>query len=268
MPIYPRTAPGPFRADQIRDGDPYELSNGHAIVCLPGGHRHGNAQSEGSRVLASDPAARGRVGVEVGVAWNDDKNLRAPDIIVADVERAPGWLRSVPPLAVEYADTGQDEAELTAKIAELHAGGTRFVWVVRLTGPLRVDVHNRDEPMRTVGADAELFAPGVLQNPVPVRALVDPTAADAASLRNLLSAYGYQSIAEIRAEGEAKGKAEGRAEGQAEGRAASVLAILDARGIVVTPEQSAAILECRDSARLAGWVRRALTVLSAAELLG
>src|SRR5580658_4213186 len=25
---------GPFRADQIREGDPYELSNGHAIRCM------------------------------------------------------------------------------------------------------------------------------------------------------------------------------------------------------------------------------------------
>jgi hypothetical protein len=127
MPTHPRTAPGPFRAEQFHDGDPYELSDGHAIRCLPGGLRHGSAQIEGGRVLASDPAARGRVGVEVGVAFNDDKNLRAPDVIVADVEPAPGWLRSVPPLALEYADTGQDETELAAKISELHTGGTRYV---------------------------------------------------------------------------------------------------------------------------------------------
>ena len=255
MPTHPRTARGPFRADQLRDGDPYELSDGHAIHCLPGGYRHGGAQAEGSRVLASDPAARARVGVEVGVAWNDDKNLRAPDIIVADVERAPGWLRSVPPLAVEYADTGQDEAELAEKIVEMHAAGTRFVWVVRLTGPLRVEVHTRGEAMRTVGADGELVAPGVLKNPVPVRALVDPDAADATSLRNLLSAHGYDSIAEIKAEGEAKGQAK------------SILAVLSARGITVTTEQSEQIQSCRDSQLLERWLRRAVTAASVAELL-
>jgi hypothetical protein len=34
---YPLRAPGPFQVDQIRDGDPYELSNGHPIQCLPTG---------------------------------------------------------------------------------------------------------------------------------------------------------------------------------------------------------------------------------------
>ncbi len=31
------TSHGPFRAEQIRSGDPYELSDGHAIECMPTG---------------------------------------------------------------------------------------------------------------------------------------------------------------------------------------------------------------------------------------
>ncbi len=31
--------PGPFRADQLKPGDPYELSGGHPIECLPAGVR-------------------------------------------------------------------------------------------------------------------------------------------------------------------------------------------------------------------------------------
>ena len=260
MPPYPRTAPGPFRADQIRDGDEYELSDGHALRCTPAGSRHGSAQLDGGRVLASDPAVRGRIGIDIGIAWNDDKNLRAPDLVVGDFERTPGWLRTVPPLAVEYADTGQDEAELAAKISELHAAGTALIWVVRLTGPLRVEVHARGEPMRTVGADGELLAPGVLQNPVPVRALAYADAADAASLRNLLQAHGYNSIAEI--------QAEGKAEGEADALASSILAVLAVRGISISAGEAGHIRACRDSQRLAQWLRRAVTVTSIAELLG
>jgi hypothetical protein len=250
MPTYPRTAPGPFRADQIRDGDEFELSDGHAVRCLPSGSRHGNAQLDGGRVLASDPAVRGRAGIDIGIAWNDDKNLRAPDLVVGHSERAPGWLRSVPPLAVEYADTGQDEAELAAKISELHAAGTKYIWVVRLTGPLRVDVHTRGEPIRTVGADGELLAPGVLQNPVPVRALVDANAADAASLRNLLQAHGYTSIEEI----------------QAEALARAILTVLATRGISVDDEQAGRIRGCRDMPTFARWLRLAVTASSVGEL--
>lgn len=234
----------------LRDGDDYELSNGHPIRCRSHTAREGSAQVAGGSVLASDPAAQGRVGVHVGVAWNDDKYLRAPDIIVADIERAPGWLRGVPPLAVEYVDVDQDEAELNEKVVDLLAAGTRLVWVVRLTGPLRVEVHTRGEPMRIVGADGELTAPGVLKNPVPVRALVDPDAADATSLRNLLSAHGYDSIAEIKAEGKAD----------------TILELLAIRGVAVRDDQAEQIRGCRDLQQLSEWLRRAATATTAAEL--
>src|SRR5580658_1340141 len=103
--------PGPFRADQIREGDPYELSNGHAIRCMSAGPRHGGANLDGGRVLATDPAVDGSAGVDVGYSFNEGKNLRAPDVSVGNVVREPGWARTAPPLAVEYADRGQDEAE-------------------------------------------------------------------------------------------------------------------------------------------------------------
>ncbi len=263
MPNHPRTGPGPFRAHQLPEGCEYELSDGHPIHCPPNSDRHAHAVLAGGRVLASDPAVRGRAAIDVGIAFNDDKNLRAPDLIVADVERAPGWLRSIPPLAVEYADIGQDEAELAAKISELHTAGTRHIWVVRLTGPLRVEVHTRGEPMRTVDADGELTAPGVLQNPVPVRALVDRDAADAANLRNLLSKHGYSSIAEIHDEA----RTEGRAEGQVDGRIDALLAVLSARGLTPTPEQTAQIHRARDLQTLDQWLRRAVTAATVAELL-
>ena len=46
---------GPFRADQLKSGDPYELSNGHPIECLPSGGRHSKANLTGGLVLGTDP---------------------------------------------------------------------------------------------------------------------------------------------------------------------------------------------------------------------
>ncbi|HEY8379242.1 MAG TPA: hypothetical protein VIK91_22265, partial [Nannocystis sp.] len=166
-----------------------------------------------------------------------------------------------PPLAVEYADNGQDEAELKAKIAELLAGGTRLVWVVRLSGPLRVEVHAPGKPVRVVGADDELTAPGILANPVPVRALVDTNEATVAALRNLLSKYGYRSVEEIEAKNRAAGKAEGRAEGHVEGKVAgkaeALLAVLAARGLIPDDARAAEIRATRDEALLQRWIARA-----------
>ncbi|HEY8376170.1 MAG TPA: Uma2 family endonuclease [Nannocystis sp.] len=255
----PRHAPGPFRASQIREGDPYELSDGHAIRCMTAGGRHARAHSAGDRVLATDPAVRGEVGVDVGITWGEERNLRAPDLAVGKVEPIPGWQRTFPPLAVEYADSGQDEAELQQKIAELLAGGTRLVWVVRLAGPLRVEVYAPGQAVQLYRADDALTAPGILKNPVPVRALVDGAAADAATLRNLLQTYGYESVEEI----ETRKLAEGLSEGLARGLEAT----LAARGLVPDEQQRAVIRACRDPAVLGRWLERATTATSVAAVL-
>ena len=84
----------------------------------------------GGLALATDPAVDS-AGVDTGYAA-DAYTLRAPDLAVGNVPDAPGWVKGAPPLAVEYADTGQDELDLPVKIRELLSAGTRLVWVVRL----------------------------------------------------------------------------------------------------------------------------------------
>ena len=41
---------GPFYAESVREGDPYELSNGHPIECLSGGGRHSQTNLTGGLV--------------------------------------------------------------------------------------------------------------------------------------------------------------------------------------------------------------------------
>lgn len=260
-------APGPHRASQLRDGDPFELSDGHRIACLPAGSRHANANILGGAVLASDPATQGRVGADLGVAFNEDKNLRAPDLAIG-VETGFGWQTTVPPLVVEYASVGQDMAALEQKIAELLAAGTRIVWVIHLVGPLRADIHEQGAAVRTVGADAELVAPGLLENPVTVRALAEPDAALAAVLRNFLQPFGARTIEELRASSKDEGKLEGRLEGKLEERIEVLLESLAEQGLAPSEDELATIRGCRDLARLRRWsvaVRRAASV---ADVLG
>ena len=256
MPSQPRWSDptGPFRADQIHEGDHYELSDGHAIHCMTAGRRHGSAHIVGGAVLSSDPAVLQQAGIDVGITWNDGKNLRAPDIVVGMDLREPGWAREAPPLAVEYADSGQDEAELAQKIAELLAFGTRMIWVVRLTGPLRVEVHEPGVAVRIVHADDELAAPGILQNPVPVRALIDPAAAHEATLRNLLARKGYASLDAVRDEGRDE------ANEQAITVAREALhAQLHARGWDLSPALAARVQACHELPTLLRWLTRAVT---------
>lgn len=108
--------------------------------------------------------------------WNESDG---PFAVGLDLDM-PGWSGKAPPLAIEYAGAGQDEDELARKIGELHGLGTRAIWVVRLTGPLRVEIHEPGVAVRLVDADGTLTAPGILANEVPVRALIDPASTPSA----------------------------------------------------------------------------------------
>ncbi len=57
------------------------------------------------------------------------------------------------------------------------------------------------------------------------------------------------------------------AEGEAKGEAKSILTVLDARGIAVSDQVRETILSCRDLDQLEKWLRRALEVSRAEELL-
>jgi Uma2 family endonuclease len=254
-------SPGPFRADQLRSDDPYELSNGHPVHCLPTGARGAKATSVGDGVLASDPAVED-VGVDTGFSPSPEI-LRAPDLSVGALPDQPGWVRGVPPLAVEYADTGQDEADLQVKIRELLAAGTRYVWVVRLTGPQRVEVHQLDRAMSKVNPGEQLEAPGILANPVPVEALYDRQAAREVIFRNLLERQGYASLEDVRAEG----RTEGRTEGELQGLRRAVVAVLAGRGFAVGDDLRDALAHAADPAVLEAVLHQAATTASPGEIL-
>jgi len=207
---------GPFRAEHLRPGDPYELDDGHPIECLPSGGRHANASLNGGLALETDPDVE-LAGFDAGFT-PDEHNLRAPDIAVGNVPDEPGWVSGAPPLAVEYADTGQDEQDLQKKIWTLLGAGTRYVWVVRLTGVRRVEVYEPRASRSLAYPGERLEAPGILANPVPVEALYDPDAARESALRNLLQRRGYAALDAVREEGKEEGKKEGRKEGKKEGR--------------------------------------------------
>ncbi len=258
-----RTVPsqtrGPYRVDDIRDGEPYELSNGHRIECMPGGRDHAGVNLLGARVIASDPDV-GWAGVDAGYALSDD-TLRAPDLAIdpAAAKAGPGWIPGAPPLAVEYAGVGQDLNDLEMKIGELFAAGTRLVWVIRLVGPQRVEVHAPGQAMKSYTAEEELHAPGILRNPIPVRALFEEQAGDRVALRNLLAREGYSGLDAVREEG--------REEGELATRRATILEIFAERRLEIDAGVREAIASCSDLETLKLWSRKAVTVDSAREIL-
>jgi len=174
-------------------------------------------------------------------------------------------------LAVEYADTGQDERDLQKRFAPCWGAGTRYVWFVRLTRPRRVKVYEPDAPHYSAYPGQQLEAPGILANPVPVEALYDPAAAREVALRNLLQHRGYADLEAVQKEGGEEGRQEGREEGRKTGQLALVLHQLQ-RAIVQTPESDSqrirrldgdglvalaeALLDFRAKSDLTAWLER------------
>lgn len=263
---------GPFRSEHIRNKDPYELSNGHAIQCMPTGGRGSKSTGRGFAILETDPDVDS-AGVDTGFSPVPNM-LRAPDVAVGNVPNEPGWVKGVPALAVEYADTGQEEESLSKKIEELFNYGTKYIWVVRLTGPQRVEVYEPNKSMRRVVPGEVLTAPGVLRNPVPVEALYDRDAAHEVTLRNLLQRKGFDSLEAVAAKGKAEGEAKGKAEGEAKGKAAgkakgkaeAILAVLASRGLAITAQERLQILGCISDEILQAWLMRVSHINVTAEL--
>jgi hypothetical protein len=252
---------GPYRTEDIRPGEPYELSNGYKVECMGTGQRGSRSNGAGYMVLDSDPDAP-PAGVDAGVSPVPTM-LRAPDVSVGGLKDEPGWATTAPPLAVEYADRGQDEAELQTKIAELLHFGTRFVWVVRLTGHRRVEVYEPGKDVRLVHPGGELAAPGILKNPVPIEALYDRDAAHRQTFRNLLQREGYESLEAVKAEGRGEGLDAGRL---VEARSA-LRRVLARRKLQVSDDDEALIDTTADLAALERWHDQAIDAASAAEAL-
>jgi Uma2 family endonuclease len=256
---------GPFEVDQLRAGDRYELDEGHLRYVAPTGGDGARGTIAGAEALDTDPAVES-AGIDTGFALGPN-TLRAPDVAVGQVPDAPGWVAGAPLLAVEYASTGQDEGDLQVKVRQLLEAGTRYVWVVRLLGPRRVEVHESGKPMRVAVPGEVLLAPGVLQNPVPVQALFDRTAAQELAFRNLLQRRGYSNLEDVRREGREQGREEGRQDGRLEGQREALRALLTARGIALGPAEEARIASCHDGAVFERWIVRAVTARTAIEVL-
>lgn len=101
-----------------------------------------------------------------------------------------------------------------------------------------------------------------LVRPIPVKALLDPVVAEQ-TVAKVLVAKGNPVIEEMREQSRAEGKAEGKAGGKAE----AILEVLAARGLTPSETLRRRILETTDPTLLDLWVRRAVTVATAEELL-
>ena len=251
---------GPFTAADILPDQGYELYHGHPVRCLPTGGDGATTTAVGLQAIASDPDAE-EAGVDPGYVLGT-QNVLAPDIAVGNVPDRRGFIQGVPALAIEYAGERQDEVRLQDKIVQFLAGGTRWVWVVRLIGPRRVEVYAPGAGVAVLGPGQVLHAPGVLRNEIPVEALFDRKRAREIALRNLLEDAGYSGLAAVREEG----REEAREDGRSQGLRDAVRTLLATRGIALDPAAQARVAAEHNPEQLLLWITRAASAREASEV--
>jgi hypothetical protein len=126
-------------------------------------------------------------------------------------------------------------------VAELLEGGTEAVWVVRLQGPRRVEVHGPAGSFHVATAGESLTVPGSAV-PLPVDALYDRATALDVALRNLLLRQGYRDLEEV------------REEGQIIATRSAIVALAERRAWSLGDAERAAIASCTDLAQLRLWL--------------
>jgi len=148
----------------------------------------------------------------------------------------------------------QKERDVSEKAPRMHRRGVRRVFAIFLKSQQVCEWSAEgQEGWQPLGPASRIEDP-CLAKPLAIAALLDAAAADDAVIE-ALAAKGNPALR--RRESQAK----------AEGMATSILRVLQARGIAVSPEQRQEILRCADLDQLSRWLDRAVLAATADEAL-
>jgi hypothetical protein len=242
-----------------------EIIAGRKVVAFPAEAPHGDKQVDLDSLLRFHVAPGYVVSADLITRFAVDSDFASDTCVRREgVDPATGR-RHLEEIAFEVVST-QSERNAAEKAQVMHRSGVRRVFGVWVKGRRRVcEWSAESESWRPLeeGSQIEDRCLGAL---LPVKALLDAALVPGAVVQ-ALEAKGDPAVQELkvaakaegRTQGIAEGRAQGIAEGMARGTAESILAVLAARGITVSPERREEILGCSDTDRLQRWLREATT---------
>jgi Uma2 family endonuclease len=245
----------------------YEIVEGRVVAVPPALEPHGQRHSKVNAVLEAFVAADYDVACDMLTRTSETTDI-APDASVYPVVRDPvTGGRLIEHLAFEVVST-QALGDAGDKARRLSNRGVRRVFAVDVAHQ-RVHEWSPEADGWRVLADAAVIEDPVFVVPLPVAALVKAAKADDAMATALLAkqnpvlvAAGRRLLERGVAQGLEQGLEQGRDEGLEFARA-SLLDLLDARGLSPIAEQRARIETCRDFDQLRAWTLRAATATTA-----
>jgi hypothetical protein len=233
-----------------------EIIAGRRVVAEPADSPHATQHTDLCYVLRAHVAS-GYQGAADLLTRHGVKSDFASDACIYQkgVDPATG-ARYLEEIAFEIV-SGQSTRNVTDKAVEMHRRGVRRIFAVFVKGPRLCEWDPQSRSWHPLDAGSSI-EDRCLAVPLAVAALLDATLADRAVAEALI-ARGEPTLRNLEAAAEARGEAKGMAE--------SILKILEARGIAVSPAQREEILRCSDFDRLDQWLRRAVLATSADDLI-
>src|SRR3954471_2813140 len=236
-----------------------EIIGGHRIVAMPANPPHADQHGMLEYVIQAHVAPGYTAPVDLLTRFDEESDFATDTCIrKKGVDPATGT-RYLEEIAFEVVSE-QNEGVVTEKARRMQRRGVRRIFSIWVKTNRVCEWSPESESWRRLGPDTRI-EDACLVTPLQVAALLDAAKADYAVVE-ALAAKGSPAIRER----DAAMKAEGRAEGQAKGVAASVLKVLEARGIPVNATQRQEILGCQDLDRLDRWLSRAAVASSAGEV--
>jgi len=245
----------------------FEMFDGELVHVPPADGPHGTRHSKISALVEAHAAADFDVASDMLTRTSRTSDV-APDVSVFPCARNPATGgRQLEQLAFEVVST-ESLGHAGRKAAKLAARGFRRVFAIDVERARALEWSHALGTWSVLETTAHIEDPA-LAAPLPIEALVVAAKADDAMVRAFVVKRNpvIEAVrAEAKREGLAEGVREGLAEGVREGLAEALVEILTARGVSLGATDRARILGERDPDRLRGWIARALTCTSTAEL--
>lgn len=268
----------PPRIDEraVRPETREQLIRGRRLQAMPSNPPHGDHHFKLDYVIGAY-LQEGYVGSTDLLTRSSEQSDFATDTCIRRGGVDPRTeTRYLEELAFEVVNE-QSLQDITEQAEELSARGVRRIIAIFVKKSAVCEWSSKKGTWQTLDPEG-MFSDPTLARPLRVRELLDAAEADNAVARALVAKHNAvieaaraeshdEGKKEGKKEGIKEGKKEGKKEGIAKGKAAAVLAVLDARGIVVSAEARAWILACFDDASLSRWLSRVAAVHSEEELL-
>lgn len=250
----------PVDAQLVADETPYEILDGRLHKVSGAKPPHAIRHAQVGAVLHAHAASGYVTATDLLARVAQDSDV-APDTSIFPEGLDPVTSgRRLEELVVEVSGR-QSFALLTRKAERLGERGVRRIFCVRVRKRVVLEWDHAAKAWSELPLDGSI-TDACLVRPLAVQALFDAARGDDETARALLvkgNPVLRAALATARSEGEVAGRRHAQAE--------AVLAVLAARGLHVPDEVRDAIVGCADDTKLARWLKRAVTVNDALDVV-